>query len=439
MLRVWYNLHIYKRNSNIMGFMTGPVNAGPLEGDTLTNPKFDLTIIGAGIVGLVTAMELVQRRPDLKIVVLDKESRVAGHQTGNNSGVIHAGLYYKPGSLKAQMAVEGARLMVEFCQEHSLPYELCGKVVVAMKEDELPRLEELYRRGTANGVQGLIKINAEQIKEYEPHGVGAAAVWSPNTGIVDYKAVAQTYAEIVQAGGGEIRLGTEVLGIKERPGELIIKTTDDDVHTQTLINCAGLQSDLVAKMMGDTGGLRIVPFRGEYYELTPESQGLVKGLIYPVPDPQFPFLGVHFTKKIDGGVEAGPNAVLALAREGYRKTDINVGHALGLLTFPGFWVMASKFWKMGFGEMYRSVNKRFFVNALQELLPDLGIDDVKTGGAGVRAQAMDSKGNLLDDFSFVETANAIHVLNAPSPAATASIVIGRAIVDKALATFNLAS
>ena len=403
----------------------------------MADPRFDITIVGAGIVGLATAMELVKRRPDLKIVVLDKENQVAGHQTGNNSGVIHAGLYYKPGSLKAQMAVEGARLMVEFCQEHDLPYELCGKVVVAMNEEELPRLEELYRRGTANGVPGLTKISAEQIQEYEPHGIGVAALWSPNTGIVDYVAVTSKYAEIVQAGGGEIRLGTEVKGIEERPGELIVKTSGGEVTSRTLINCAGLQSDLVAKMMGDIGGLRIVPFRGEYYELAAESRHLVRGLIYPVPDPRFPFLGVHFTKKIDGGIEAGPNAVLALAREGYSKSNISVGHALGLFTFPGFWIMASKYWKMGFGEMYRSLNKQAFVTALQQLLPELGIDDVKAGGAGVRAQAMDSKGNLLDDFRFVESANAIHVLNAPSPAATASIVIGRAIADRALQTFDL--
>jgi L-2-hydroxyglutarate oxidase LhgO len=382
-------------------------------------------------------MELLRRRPDLRLVVLEKEDRPAAHQSGNNSGVIHAGLYYKPGSLKATMVVEGARRMIEFAQQHDLPYELCGKVVVATKEDELPRLEELYRRGTANGVPGLVKISAEQIKEYEAHTTGIAGLWSPNTGIIDYIAVTQKYAEIVKTGGGEIRFSSEVSAIEQRSDGLVLRIPDDEIQTQTLINCGGLQSDRIAQMMGDTHGLRIVPFRGEYYELTPESQKLVRGLIYPVPDPRFPFLGVHFTKKINGSVEAGPNAVLALAREGYGKTDVSPGHLFGLLTFPGFWVMAAKYWRMGFGEMYRSWSKRAFVEALRELLPDLGMEDVVPGGAGIRAQALDSKGKLLDDFSFIETENAIHVLNAPSPAATASILIGEAIADKALLTFGL--
>ena len=403
----------------------------------MTDLKVDVAIVGAGIVGLATAMALAQRRPDLSVTVLEKEDRVAAHQTGNNSGVIHAGLYYKPGSLKAQMAAEGARRMVEFCQEHDLPYELCGKVVVATTEAELPRLEELYRRGTANGVPGLEKISSEQIHNYEPHATGIAGLWSPNTGIVDYKAVCAKYAEIVRAGGGEIRLNTKVIGIEQPPGELVVQTTQGDVRARALVNCGGLQSDLIAKMTGSTQGVRIVPFRGEYYELTPQAQKLVRGLIYPVPDPRFPFLGVHFTKKIYGAVEAGPNAVLAFGREAYKKTDFNLGYVLGLLAFPGFWVMGAKYWRMGFGEMYRSWNKKAFVKALQVLLPELSLDDVKAGGAGIRAQAMDRGGKLLDDFSFVETANAIHVLNAPSPAATASLVIGEAIVDKALATFEL--
>jgi L-2-hydroxyglutarate oxidase LhgO len=335
------------------------------------------------------------------------------------------------------MAAEGARRMVEFAQKHALPYELCGKVVVATREDELPRLEELYRRGTANGVLGLIKISAEQIKEYEPHTTGIAGLWSPNTGIVDYVAVTQKYAEIVLQGGGEIRFNTEVIGIEQRADVLVVQTSGNEIHSQTLINCGGLQSDQIAQMMGDTHGLRIVPFRGEYYELTPQAQKLVRGLIYPVPDPRFPFLGVHFTKKINGSVEAGPNAVLALAREGYGKTDVSPGYLFGLLTFPGFWIMAAKYWRMGFGEIYRSWNKRAFVGALQALLPELGMDDVMPGGAGIRAQAIDSKGKLLDDFSFIETDNAIHVLNAPSPAATASILIGEAIAERALVTFGL--
>lgn len=405
----------------------------------MPDPTFDIVIVGAGIVGLATAMELVKRRPDLRLVVLEKESTVAAHQTGNNSGVIHAGLYYKPGSLKAQMAVEGARLMVEFCQEHNLPYELCGKVVVAVNEDELPRLEELFRRGTANGVPGLRKISGGEIQEYEPHGIGIAALWSPNTGIVDYKAVSRTYAQIIERGGGEVRLNTRVIGIDQRPGDLVVQTTQGDVHTRALINCGGLQSDSIAMMTGSTQGLHIVPFRGEYYKLAAESQHLVRGLIYPVPDPRFPFLGVHFTKKIDGSVEAGPNAVLAFAREGYKKTDFSLGHLSSLVTFRGFWIMGFKYWRMGLGEMYRSWNKRAFVKALQGLLPELRMDDVKPGGAGVRAQAVSAKGALLDDFSFVEGPNMVHVLNAPSPAATVSIAIGRAIVDKALDSFDISS
>lgn len=403
----------------------------------MTEPMYDVAVIGAGIVGLATAMDLLKRRPDLKLVALDKEDHVAAHQTGNNSGVIHAGLYYKPGSMKAKMAVEGAQRMIAFCEEHDLPYDLVGKVVVATTEEELPRLEELYRRGTANGVQGLVKISGEEIKEYEPHTRGLAGLWSPNTGIVDYIAVTEKYAQIVQAAGGEIRLKTEVTGIQERTEELVIETTGNEVHARTLVNCGGLQSDLIAKMTGSTHGLRIVPFRGEYYELTPESQKLVRGLIYPVPDPRFPFLGVHFTKKINGSVEAGPNAVLAFAREGYEKTDFSLGHMVDLLTFPGFWVMGAKYWRMGLGEMYRSWNKKAFVTALQALLPELKMEDVSPGGAGVRAQALDSKGKLLDDFSIVETPRVIHVLNAPSPAATESIVIGEAITDMVLDKFQL--
>ena len=403
----------------------------------MTDSKFDIAIVGAGIVGLATAMDLAARRPDLRLVILEKESAVAAHQTGNNSGVIHAGLYYKPGSLKAKMVVEGARRMVAFCQEHDLPYELCGKVVVATNEQELPRLEELHRRGTANGVPGLVKISAGEIAEREPHAAGVLGLWSPNTGIVDYSAVTQKYAEIVTKNGGEIRLDTELVSISQTPQGLVLQTTGQEIRARALINCAGLQSDTVAKMMGSTHGLRIVPFRGEYYKLAPESQRLVRGLIYPVPDPRFPFLGVHYTKKIDGSVEAGPNAVLAFAREGYGKTDFSPGHVLGLLAFPGFWAMAARYWRMGFGEMYRSWNKRAFVKALKVLLPDLSMDDIAPGGAGVRAQAMDSKGNLLDDFSFIESPSAIHVLNAPSPAATSSITIGEAIASKALETFEL--
>jgi L-2-hydroxyglutarate oxidase len=403
----------------------------------MAETRFDVLVIGAGIVGLATAMELTRRRPDLKLVVLDKESEVAAHQTGNNSGVIHAGIYYKPGSMKAQMSVQGMNSMIEFCARHDLPYELCGKVIVALTPEELPRLEELHERGTANGVPGLRRISAAEIKEYEPHSAGIAGLWSPRTGIVDYKAVTRTYTKIVQEQGGEIRLNTQVTGIAQRPGELIVRTRQSEVHTRYLVNCAGLQSDLVAQMTGGTHGLRIVPFRGEYYELTPESRHLVRGLIYPVPDPSFPFLGVHFTKKINGSVEAGPNAVLAFAREGYKKSDFDLRHVLGLAAFPGMWRLAAKYWRTGLGEMYRSWNKRAFVKALQKLVPEIKAQHLKPGGVGIRAQAMDGKGNLLSDFSFIEGPSAIHVLNAPSPAATASIPIGHTIADKALAAFGL--
>lgn len=402
------------------------------------NPlRYDVTIVGAGIVGLATATDLVKRRPDLKLAVLDKEDHIAAHQTGHNSGVIHAGLYYKPGSQKAKMSVEGSRSMIEFCQEHNLPYELCGKVVVATSEQELPRLDQLYARGTANGVPGLCKLSAKEVLEREPHAAGVAGLLSPRTGIVDYKAVCRTYAQLVEHGGGEIRLRTRVTGLEQRPGELVVRTAGNEIHTKSLINCAGLECDVIARMTGSTQGTRIVPFRGEYYELSPESQKLVHGLIYPVPDPSFPFLGVHFTKKISGSVEAGPNAVLAFAREGYRKTDFSPAYVAGLVAFPGFWAMATRYWRTGLGEFYRSWNKLAFARALQKLLPEITAKDLKPGGAGIRAQAMDSKGNLLDDFRIIETPNIIHVLNAPSPAATVSLVIGRAIVDMALKVFGL--
>ena len=402
----------------------------------MTQPEFHVAIVGAGIVGLATAMELLKRRPATRLVVLEKEDRVAAHQTGRNSGVIHAGLYYKPGSLKAQLSTEGSRSMIEFCREHDLPYELCGKVVVATSEAEVPRLDELFRRGEANGVPGLRRISAEEVHEIEPHAAGVAGLFSPRTGIVDYKAVCQTYARIIGTSGGELRLCTRVTEIKASRGELVVKTNATEIHCSHLINCAGLQSDDVARMAGSGGGPRIVPFRGEYYELAPHSRELVHGLIYPVPDPAFPFLGVHFTKKITGSVEAGPNAVLAFAVEGYGKLDIDVGYLLRLAAFPGFWVMASRYWRTGLGEFYRSWSKRAFVKALQKLLPGLEGKDLKPGGVGIRAQALDAKGALLDDFAFVEAPNMIHVLNAPSPAATCSLAIGRRIADKALTSFG---
>lgn len=402
----------------------------------MADTRFDVAIIGAGIVGLATAMELLKRRPNLKLTVLEKEDQVAAHQTGNNSGVIHSGLYYKPGSLKAAMAVEGAQRMIEFCEQHGLTYELCGKVVLATSEGELPRLQELYRRGTANGVPGLRMLDAAEIKELEPHAAGIAGMHSPRTGIVDYCAVSQTYARIVQAAGGEIRLRTRLTGIEQTSGELVLKTNGDEVHTRAMINCGGLQSDRIASMAGSKGGVRIVPFRGEYNRLLPHGQALVRNLIFPVPDPSFPFLGAHFTRHIDGAVEVGPNAVPAFALEGYRKTSLSPGYVLRLAAFPGFWIMGAHYWRMGLGEMYRSYNKSAFVKSVQKMLPELRAEDIGPYRAGVRAQAMDGRGNLIDDFCFVETPKAIHVLNAPSPAATASLAIGQYIAEKALATWS---
>lgn len=399
--------------------------------------NFDLTIIGGGIVGLATALEMTRRYPRTKLLVLEKEDRLAAHQTGHNSGVIHSGIYYKPGSLKAQTCVSGAQALVAFCEQHGIPYERCGKVVVATAEDEFPRLEELCRRGTANGVTGLEMIGPERLREIEPHASGLKALYVPTTGIIDFPRVAYTYARLVQEGGGEIRTRHPVQKIVRTDNGLALETSHVTVHTQFLINCGGLFSDRVARMTGANPDLQIVPFRGEYYMIVPQRRGLVKNLIYPVPDPALPFLGVHFTRTIAGTVEAGPNAVLAFAREGYRKADVDLRDLRETLTFPGFWTMARKYWQTGIGEMYRSLSKRAFLHALQRLLPELTADDLQPGGSGVRAQAIATTGALVDDFVISVTSNALHVLNAPSPGATASLAIGRLIVEKAAEAFAL--
>ena len=399
--------------------------------------KFDLTIIGGGIVGLASALEVVQRYPQLKLLVLEKEDRLAAHQTGHNSGVIHSGIYYKPGSLKAQTCVSGARDLVAFCEEHGIPYERCGKVVVATAAEELPRLEELFRRGTANGVAGVEMIGPERLREIEPHATGIKALYVPTTGIIDFPRVAHTYARLVREKGGEIKTGHRVQKIAQADGGLVLETSQGAVQSKFLINCGGLFSDRLARMAGANPDLQIVPFRGEYYTIAPQRRGLVKNLIYPVPDPALPFLGVHFTRTIDGLVEAGPNAVLAFAREGYRTTDFDLLDLRETLTFPGFWAMSRKYWQTGIGEMYRSLSKRAFLKALQRLLPDLTIADLQPGGSGVRAQAIATSGALVDDFIIAITGNALHVLNAPSPGATASLAIGRLIVEKAAQAFAL--
>ncbi len=397
---------------------------------------FDLTVIGGGIVGLATAMEIAEKYPRMKLLVLEKEKEIALHQTGHNSGVIHSGIYYRPGSIKAQTCVAGRKALLEFCDRNGIPYDLCGKVVVATDEGELPRLEELLRRGTANGVEGLEMIGPERLKEIEPHATAIKALYAPTTGIIDFTKVAQAYARRIRSQGGEILTSHEVKKIAPREGGLIIETPRGEFHSGHLINCAGLYSDHVAGMMG-CNDVRIIPFRGEYYRIAPERQFLVKGLIYPVPDPRFPFLGVHFTRTIHGDVEAGPNAVLAFAREGYRKKDIDLRDLWSTFSYKGFWSLAGNHWRMGLEEMYRSISKRAFVKALQRLMPDIRGDDLIAGGAGVRAQAVAPTGALLDDFEITQAGNAIHVLNAPSPGATSSLAIGKKIVEIAARAFSL--
>lgn len=393
----------------------------------MPDQSFDLIIIGGGIVGLATALEATRRFPGLRLAVLEKEDHVAAHQTGHNSGVIHSGLYYKPGSLKAKLCVEGARAMVEFCRTHGIPHQVCGKVVVATREEELPRLDELHRRGIANGLQGLEVIGPERLKEIEPHAEGIRALWVPSTGITDFAAVARKYAELIEAAGGKVMIGAEVTGVR-RNGGVVVETRAGSFGGKTVINCAGLFSDRVALMAGSDPGVRIVPFRGEYYQLKESRRGLVRGLIYPVPDPALPFLGVHFTTRVDGMVEAGPNAVLALRREGYHKTDVSPRDLVSAFGFGGFWKMAKRQWRTAVGEYYRSLSKAAFTRALQKLMPEIREEDLSPGGSGVRAQAIDTNGKLVDDFHIVQANDMIHVLNVPSPAATASLVIGRQLI-----------
>jgi (S)-2-hydroxyglutarate dehydrogenase len=400
---------------------------------------YDLTIIGGGIIGLATALKIGESFPRTRILILEKEAELARHQTGHNSGVIHSGLYYRPGSLKAQTCVSGRKELIEFCRENGVPFELCGKVVVATRADELPRLEELQRRGIANGLQGLKLIEPEELKEIEPYAFGIKGLWVPETGIIDYKKVAEAYAMKIRSAGGDIRTSQRVLGIVEAKSEIVLQTSGGDYRTRSLINCSGLYSDVVAKMMKSDGREehRIIPFRGEYYKIAPHRQHLVRNLIYPVPDPTFPFLGVHFTRMANGGVEAGPNAVFALAREGYRHSDVSLRELWQTISFKGFWAMTGKYWQTGFGELYRSLSKSAFVDALQVLLPEIKATDLIPGGSGVRAQAVSASGGLIDDFVIKQSHNTIHVLNAPSPGATASLAIGRQICAMAQSTFAL--
>ena len=398
--------------------------------------QYDIVIIGGGILGLSTAMQLLERVPNWRVVVIEKEAQLATHQTGHNSGVMHSGIYYRPGSYKAQFCVAGLNNMVKFCDENEIEYQQCGKVIVALNESELGRLQDLFERGTANGVPDLEIVGPERLKEIEPHTVGMRALWAPHTGIVDFTKVAVAFANKFQQAGGDIFTGAAVKKITNMTGSVALETTKGTLQAKHLINCAGLYADKVATMTGEKLGVKIIPFRGEYYTLSPESHHLVSGLIYPVPDPQFPFLGVHFTRNIKGHVEAGPNAVMALRREGYRKRDFSLGESMANLAYPGFWKMAAKYWKIGMGEVYRSFNKRVFLHDLQRLIPEIRNSDLASGGSGVRAQAVARDGSLLDDFSIIQGRDAIHVLNAPSPGATSSLAIGDHIAGLAVENFG---
>jgi (S)-2-hydroxyglutarate dehydrogenase len=390
---------------------------------------YDFAIIGGGIVGLSTAMALGQTYPEAKIAVLEKESQWAFHQTGHNSGVIHSGIYYKPGGFKARFCREGNQSMVAFCQQHNIDYDICGKVIVAVEESELPRLENLYQRGLKNGLK-VSKISSAEVKEIEPHVRCLAGLHVPSTGIVNYQQVCQKYADLIRFQGGELYLNTKVIKIVSTSNSEVLETTKGEFATRFIINCAGLHSDRVAKLGKAKPDAKIVPFRGEYYELKPEKCSLVKTLIYPVPNPDFPFLGVHFTKMIDGSVHAGPNAVLSLKREGYQKTDFNLRDFAEVMTYPGFWRLAAKHADEGIQEIIRSFSKAAFVRSLQRLIPEVQAEDLVPTHAGVRAQALMNNGKLVDDFLIVSSHSSVHVCNAPSPAATSSLEIGKAVVEQ---------
>ncbi len=395
----------------------------------------DVIVIGGGIVGLATALKIIKKKPDIKLLLLEKENELSAHQTGNNSGVIHSGIYYKPGSLKALNCRNGYRQLIDFCDRENIKYELCGKVIVATEENQFDALETLYERGNLNGLKGIKKISKAELKEIEPHVNGLKGIRVPETGIIDYTEVSLKYAENIRKSGGVIQIGEKVINIKPQKESVIVETNKGAYETKLIVNCAGLYSDKVAKMTGQEIDVKIIPFRGEYFKIKKERNYLVKHLIYPVPDPSFPFLGVHFTRMIDGGIEAGPNAVLAFAREGYKKLHINIGELTETLMWPGFQKVASKYWATGFGEMYRSFSKSAFTKALQKLIPEVQKSDLVSGGAGIRAQACDRNGGLIDDFLIYENKHAVNVCNAPSPAATSSLAIGDNVSDLILKRF----
>lgn len=391
--------------------------------------RYDIAIVGGGIVGLATAWALTRRQPQARLVIVEKENYVSAHQSGHNSGVLHSGIYYKPGSLRAENCRNGKRMMEEFCREHGIPFEICGKVIVAVHDDERGRLQNIYERGQANGVRCEL-IDASRLRELEPHAAGVAAIHVPEAGIVHYPDVCKKLVELLEQRGHQLRLGTEVLAIHPRAGEVVLETNRGEIHAGHLVTCGGLWADRLIEMTGHQPIAPIVPFRGEYYTLKPEAHHLCRALIYPVPDPAYPFLGVHFTRMIKGGVECGPNAVLAFARAGYSKLDINLRDLVGALTYPGFLRMAVRNWQTGLGEMWRSWNKSAFVTALQRLVPEIRAEHLIPAPAGVRAQALGRDGTLVDDFVIQKFDRMVHVGNAPSPAATASLSIGERIADE---------
>ncbi|RMF26047.1 MAG: L-2-hydroxyglutarate oxidase [Bacteroidetes bacterium] len=397
---------------------------------------FDVTIIGAGLVGLATGHRLLEARPGLKLAFVEKEDREARHQSSHNSGVIHSGIYYRPGSLKARNCIRGYGMLLEFCRRHEVAHEVCGKIIVATQPAERPRLEDILRRGEANGLQGLRKLNAGQIRELEPHVRGVEAIHVPQAGIVDFPAVAHTLRRLIEQRDGRFFFGQAAREIAQSEGEALVRTPQEEIRSRLVINCGGLYADKLAERSGQKLDVMVIPFRGEYYKLKPERRHLVRNLIYPVPDPAFPFLGVHFTRMIDGEVEAGPNAVLAFRREGYRLKDFDFGEFWEILAFPGFRKLARRYWQVELDELHRSFSKRAFVRSLQRLIPEVGPEDFLPGGSGVRAQAVDRAGNLVDDFLILENHRVLNVVNAPSPAATSCLSIGQSITDKVLKILN---